>query len=172
MIVLIEMMVDKYREKVERWEKNRDDYMNESSYRYLSQYKREHPHPSEIYKNVARGSILLILGFAITFWLTWVISTSGERDKKEYAIASQGKNCQAHNLNDRVKIEYGAYAGKTGVIVGGCEKGKDYQVKFDAGQKFDYPSDGQNEVDLREDTIGVDSYKNLIKIGEKKDESK
>lgn len=172
MIVLIQMLIEKYRESVEQWERDREEWVSGGTYRSLSDYAHHYAHPREKFILAGRVVGCFVIVFGGILLIASSIDRENERYDKKYAIASRGKNCQAHNLNDRVKIDDGEYEGKTAVIVGGCKKGEDYQVKLDAGQKFDYSSDGQNAVDLRQDVISVEDYRDLIKIEEKKDESK
>lgn len=157
-----------YKRAVRKYEKDRKAWVEASEYRSEWDYDRFHAHPKEKITLVGRiiGITILVLAFGFFFFM--MISESVDEEKKLQEKAYAGHSCKAHELNDRVKIEYGEYEGATGVIVGGCGHDEDYQVELDE-QKFDVPSDGQEAIDVGGKIVGVDSYKNLTKIEKEKD---
>ena len=168
MIVLIQMLIEKYHDRIEQWEKDRDEWASENEYRYPYEYERHVAHPRKKLMTAVRLTLTVVAIAFLIFFATLMAIATQQKEDKRYAEISYGKNCKAHNMGDRVKINYGTYAEKIGTIVGGCEKDVNYRVKFEAGQSMDYPSDGQETIALREDTIDVDSYRNLTKIEDKK----
>jgi len=72
------------------------------------------------------------------------------------------------NKDDRVRVIAGDYNNTTGTIIGGCNKGEEYQIKLDDGVKANINNDGLDEIDVSGKIIGVGSYKDLVEIKKEK----
>lgn len=164
---ILEKLINDHRSKIARWEYDREKWVNAGSYRYYSEYKRNHPHPNDIFKKTFQA-IWVIIGFALlALFITGVVDSSIETEKKNRIEENKvvaGKNCKAFNNNDHVKINSGDYSGAIGTIIGGCEKDKPYQVKLDKGVKADIPNDGQDAIDVSGKIVEVSSKKDLILV--------
>jgi len=179
MFFLIEMFMQWVRSKHDEYEKAMNKWISEGensnhyNYRTASDYRHRFGEgPFEKTKIVLKIVGGIILSLAFVFFLSLVVNNSVEQDNKARDKAYSGHTCKAHEIGDKVKIDYGTYENATGVIVGGCDPKEDYQVKLD-NQKFDMPNDGNDKpVDIGGNVISVDTYKNLIKIEKEKDESK
>lgn len=183
MFFLFEQLWLKYVSAQKAWKKKGEDWVNEAydskgnhkdgyGFRYFSDWQRRNPSPKERISTIVRLFLGIVGGLIVAGFFIAVINNSIAEDNKQREKAYAGHSCKAHELGDRVKIEYGEWAGVTGEIVGGCGHEEDYQVKLDA-QKFDVPNDSKDPVDVGGRVIGVDTYKNLTNIEkDKKDESK
>lgn len=153
-----------YERSMQKWIKAGDDgdgynYRSERNYRH-----RYGESPMEKLKKVVQIAWISVLCVILLIFCFWITSASVIREETAMKEAYAGKNCKGHNMGDHVKVQYGGWADTTGIIVGGCDHGENYQVKLDK-QMYNVDNDGNNDpVDVGGKIIGVDTYRNLIKI--------
>lgn len=176
---IIEKFISDYRKSVKDWEEARDEWVNDpkyaNRYRDVITYERNHPRPTNwlvvIGRSIAIGVCVGLLGVLIIgFGKEIVVS---DKNQPQDTVVQSDKNCESFNRGDKVRIQYGNYAGNVGTIIGGCEADEAYQVKIDAGSKANMPNDNSPEpIDVSGRTISVDSKKNLVQINEPSAEEK
>lgn len=165
---IIENALDNYRKATERWEDAREKWVNSGDYRYERDYEEKHPRPLNwvkvIGKSVAIGVCIGLMGVLIIGFAKEV-KVSNDNKPKEETAQTDGKNCQAFNKGDKVRVQYGDYIGNVGTIIGGCESTEDYQVKIDEGSMANIGNDGNEAaIAVGGRTIAVDDKKNLVKV--------
>lgn len=171
MFFFFEQLIDWFKTKqanyelsMQKWIKAGDDgdgynYRSERDYRH-----RYGESPIEKLKKVGQIAWISVLCVILLVFCIWITSASVARDETAMKEAYAGKNCKGHNMDDRVKVQYGDWADATGVIVGGCDPGEDYQIKLDK-QMYNVANDGDGDPVLVEGRVlSVDTYRNLIKI--------
>lgn len=163
---IIEKLKRDLEEREKAWERARDKWVYEKSYRSRYDYESMHPRPGHYGKVIVRGLVLGIMISGLTFMIFMAVKGSAEEGKSQ-EVAQEVNNCKRFNKGDHVRIQYGDYKGVAGKIIGGCEEYENYQVDIDEGEKVNFPNDGNVEVvDVGEKTIAVNSYENLVVIEE------
>lgn len=162
---ILEKLKSDYDARVKKWEHDRDEWVAAGDDRYHSEYAERHPRPGSIAKKLIKSAILgLCIGLSISIIALTVKEVEADMDKNDSAAQSvSGKNCKKFNKNDYVRIQYGNYEGNQGLIVGGCSDDEDYQVKIDEGSEDVFGKD------VGDNTISVNSYKNLVVLKESKE---
>lgn len=168
MMFIIEKSISDYRKSIKNWEEACDKWVRESPYRYKSEYERRHPRPYERAKLTAGMTAVAIVTSIILFGLFSFLVSVNEESKAIANAAKKGANCRMFNRDDRVRITDGDYNNTTGAIIGGCNKGEEYQIKLDAGTKANIGNDGLDEIDVSGRIIGISSYKDLVEIKKEK----
>lgn len=178
---LIEQLIYKHEARIERYERARAKWVaegeNDHGYNYRSDYDydRKHFHPNDIFNVLKFGSLLVLIGVLVLGFLYWVVVSSAEQDRKEREAENaivEGKNCKAFNKGDHVKIQEGEYANGTGIIVGGCDPDKPYQVQLDDGVMIDFENDGQESINVGKKIVEVESKNYLVVIELPEDKEK
>ncbi len=169
MFFFFEQLMLKYKQAIERWEKDGEKWVANGvrdgySWRDMRDYRRHYPSPTDIIKKVLTTIAYIIVGLVVAGFFVAVINNSIEAENKQREQAYAGHSCKAHEMGDRVKVQYGDWKGVTGVIVGGCGHNEDYQIKLDK-QLYSVANDGNNDpVEVEGRLLGVDTYRNIIKI--------
>ncbi len=152
-----------YERSVERWIRAGDS----DGYNYRTRRDYEHRYgegPTAKLKAITKIVFTVILGLVGAAFFIFIINNSIVTEEQKTKEAYAGHGCKAHDMGDRVKVQYGDWADATGVIVGGCEHDEDYQIKLDK-QMYNVANDGNDDPVLVEGRVlSVDTYRNLIKI--------
>lgn len=170
MIFLVEQMIKNYKDSVRDWEREAEEWAGQSSYRSAYEFKRIKKHPRRKYEIA-----LAVLGYAlmlafIALFVIAITNESVEENRKAQAEENKvlaGKNCKAFNASDKVIIKSGDYTDTSGVIIGGCGKDQEYQVRVDKGEKADLPNDGEDAIDVGGKIVNISTKKDLILSTEK-----
>jgi membrane protein implicated in regulation of membrane protease activity len=171
MMFIIENYLETRKRKIEAWENAREKWLN-SGDQYEPRYSSEYhvSYPVVRWDKILGAAIPVAASVLVVAFVGFFIykqATKPEDPNKKIAESAQteGKNCQAFNKEDHVRVQYGDYKGNNGTIIGGCEANQEYQVKLDANQWASISNDGNSQpVDVSNKVISVDDKQNLVKI--------
>lgn len=166
---LIENFLKERKRKIAKWESDCQKWVDEGEHRSASNYKYWHPYPVKTYENWWENIGYSFLVGVVVFMIYGLVQ-SGIAEADHIANATEkGKNCRMFNREDTIRIATGEYKDTQGKIVGGCNKGDDYQIKLADGSFADLNGDTEGRVAVGTRVVAVGSYKDLVVIEEPKD---
>jgi hypothetical protein len=164
---VVQNMLNELDDKKRKWQQDCDKWISEGgeySYRTVREYERKHPRPDHILRIMIASLPCFVVVCLVSIFLLSIVFKAEEEYNHIANATRDGSNCRMFDLNDHVKINAGEYFNTQGTIIGGCNKGEEYQIKLDDGSKANIRNDDKDAVDVSGRIIGIRSYKDLVKI--------
>lgn len=183
---VIENYLKSQKTKLAEWEEARAKVEAEADYNEtVYRWEKRNPKPKSAKNIIAtawRATVVLGVIAFIAFMIIGFVreynspenvakraESAQQKEAEERAAAEarandpNAKDCKSFNKGDYVRVQRGTYEGVEGNIIGGCEKDVDYQIQIVVGTA-NFSNDGQGEVDVSGNTIGVDAASNLTVV--------
>lgn len=171
---IFENYLESRRRKIAEWNKARDKWISEGSYRYDRDYHKVKPYPVVQWGRIARTVIPVAIAVHVALLgVFWLFHTNQQIDKpktpEKPVTYNIGDKCSKYHIGDIAYIKYGDFEGAEVEIVGGCRNNEDYKVKVTKDQTlFGKGSENENynDKDIKKDfTFEVRSNDNLTITG-------
>lgn len=178
---VIEKFYQDHKARVEAWADARDSWVNAGSeydYRSARDYERRNPRPGTFIKKVLSGlpvAIVISVICAVGVHFIGQQLTKPDEPKKEETakVYNNGDQCKDFKKGDVGTIDYGDYQGAEVEIIGGCDKGQEYEVKVTKDQTlFAEGSEGSqyDDKNIKKDLVfKVNDSRNITVTGHNKE---